>query len=456
MIIMTETTPNIRRAFVPRFNGLRRSFAFLFLALHTITGSDDWPGWRGPTRNGISPLKDLPVSWSPEHNIAWKAPVPGRGHSSPIVWGTRIFLTTDIEGELIPGKVIPKHTLMGKAFRNPDSARADHKHELKVLCYDAGTGKQLWERTVFSGEVYDEVHRTADYATSSPATDGRFLYASFGAQGFYKLDFNGNLIWKADLGKIDTLGLGYGPSPVLYEDKVIILADQDDGDKSFIAALSGADGRIVWKTPRKIMNSFGTPVIVDVRGKKQLIANGTPNVIAYDPNDGKEVWRSEGPNGVIVHTPVFGSGMVFASVGYPGKKTLAIRLDPADGENRVAWSYTRGTSYVPSPLYYDNYLYLMSDSGMLTCLDAKTGEVKYDSRRVPEPGRFTSSMTAFDGKILMTSDEGDTYIIQAGAEFLVMNKNSVGEPVVTSPALAGDSIYMRSDKSLIRIRNSGH
>jgi outer membrane protein assembly factor BamB len=434
---------------------LVRAAPFALLALPIIAGSDDWPGWRGPSLNGISPLKNLPTSWSPGRNISWKAPVPGRGHSSPIVGGTHIFLTTDIEGELIPGKVIPKHTLVGKPFRNPDSARADHKHELKVLCYDANKGKQLWERTVHSGEVYDEVHKTADYAISTPATDGKFVYASFGAEGYYKFDFNGNLIWKADLGKIDTLGLGYGPSPVLYKDKVILLADQDEGAKSFIAALNSADGRVVWKTPRKIMGSWGTPVIVDVNGKEQLIANGAPNVVAYDPEDGKELWRAEGPSGVIVHTPVYGTGMLFASVGFPGKKTIAIRLDPAEGQDRIAWSYTKGTSYVPSPLFYEGYLYLMSDAGVLTCLEAKTGEVKY-IERVPDSRAFTSSLTVFDGKILMTSEEGDTYVIKAGPEFKVMQRNSVGESVVTSPALAGDSIYIRSDKSLFRIRNSSH
>lgn len=443
------------RAFAGRLHsGLLRCLLLVLLALPIIAGSKDWPGWRSPSLNGISPLKGLPTSWSPGRNISWKAPVPGRGHSSPVVWGTHIFLTTDIEGEFVPNKVIPQHVLKGQPFRNPDSTGADHKHTLKVLCYDANTGRQLWERTVHSGEVYDEVHRTADYATSTPATDGKYVYASFGAEGYYKLDFDGNLIWKADLGKIDTLGYGYGPSPVLYKDTVIVLADQDYIDKSFIAALSTADGKVVWKTPRKITNTWGTPVIVDVSGAKQLIVNGSANVIAYDPKDGRELWRSEGPNGVIVQTPVFGAGMVFATVGFPQKKTLAIRLTPAQGENRVAWSYTKGTSYVPSPLFYDGYLYLMSDSGMLTCLEAKTGDVKYAAKRVPDPGNFTSSMTAFDGKILMTSNDGDTYVIKAGPEFDVMQKNSVGESVTASPALAGDSIYIRSDKSLFRIRNN--
>ncbi len=193
-----------------------------------------------------------------------------------------------------------------------------------------------------------------------------------------------------------------------------------------------------------------------MNGRQQLIANGCSNVIAYAPEDGKELWRAEGPGGVIVQTPVFGAGMVFASVGHPRKKTLAIRLTAAAGEDRVAWSYAKGTSYVPSPLFYEGYLYLMLDSGMVTCLDAKTGEAKYEARRVPDPSNFVSSMVAFDGKILATNDEGDTYVMKAGPEFQIMQKNSIGEPVVSSLALAGDSIYIRSDKSLFRIRGSAH
>ncbi len=251
-----------RAAIIPRVPNLfggsdTRPFALLslLLAVPLIEGSNDWPGWRGPSLNGVSPLKDLPTSWSSDHNISWKVPVPGRGHSSPVVWGTRIFLTTDLEGDFVPDKVIPVHTLMGKPFRNPDSTGADHKHTLQVLCYDAATGREAWARTVYSGEVYDEVHRNADYATSTPVTDGKYVYASFGAEGYYKLDFGGHVIWKANLGKIDALGYGYGPSPVLYDDKVIVLADQDDPDKSFIAALAVSDGKVAWKTPRKVTNT---------------------------------------------------------------------------------------------------------------------------------------------------------------------------------------------------------
>jgi outer membrane protein assembly factor BamB len=430
-----------------------RTTLFLIAPVVAFCGSNDWPGWRGPSINGVSTLKNLPTSWGADRNIAWRTPLPGKGHSSPSVWGDRIFLTVDIDGDQIPNKVIPTHIIRARAFRNPDSCCADRKHALKVLSFDAATGRQLWERTAHDGEVYDEIHKNASYASSTPATDGKFVYAAFGAEGFYKLDYDGKLIWKADLGKIDTLGLGYGPSPVLFEDKVIVLADQDDGDHSWIAALSAADGKVVWKTPRKIANTWATPVLVDVDGRKQLVVNGAANVIAYDPRDGKELWRTEGPNGNIVHTPVFGEGMLIASVGFPGKKTIGIRLNPAEGQDRVAWSYTKGTSYVPSPLIYGDYLYLMTDAGIMTCLDPRTGEVKYEGKRFPTPAKFTSAMVAFDGKILVSSEDGDTFVVKAGPDYELLRTNSIGEPVIASIALAGDSIYIRTTKALYRVRN---
>src|ERR1022692_2995230 len=207
--------------------------------------SEDWPGWRGPTQNGVSLLKNFPLSWSAAENVAWKTGLPGKGLSSPVIFGKRVFLTADVIGAAVDGFEAPKHKIAGgRPFRNPDSVPANNKHALHVLCFDADSGNQLWDRVVFDGMMYDEVHKTANYAAATPATDGKFVYAAFGAEGFYKLDFSGNVIWKADLGKIDTVGLGYGSSPVLFEDKVIVLADQDDGDHSFIAALSTKDGTV--------------------------------------------------------------------------------------------------------------------------------------------------------------------------------------------------------------------
>jgi outer membrane protein assembly factor BamB len=426
----------------------------LLLSTIAFAGTDDWPGWRGPTANGISPLKDLPSSWSAERNVAWKTPLEGRGLSSPVVWGDRVFLTADIQGDAVEGLTPPKHHIRGEPFRHPDSMGMDHKHILKVMSFDAKSGKQLWVRTAYDGPVADEIHKFNTYASATTVTDGKFVYAYFESQGLYKYDFDGKLIWKMSLGPISTEGVGSGVSPLLFEDKIIILADQDEGQNSFMAAISTSDGKIAWKVARQAQVSWTVPVILDVNKQPQMIVSGTENLIAYDPRTGKEIWKTEGVGGNSVHTPVFGHGMVFVSTGYPTKNVMAVRLNPAPGEERVAWTYKKGTGYIPNTILYGDYMYFMTDAGLLTCVDAKTGAVQYESKRFPTPGHFAAAPVAFDGKVLITSQDGDTYVLKAGPTFEILGTNSMGEGVVASLAIAGDSIYIRSDKNLYRIRQA--
>ena len=426
----------------------------LLLSTIAFAGTDDWPGWRGPTANGISPLKDLPSSWSAERNVAWKTPLEGRGLSSPVVWGDRVFLTADIQGDAVEGLTPPKHHIRGEPFRHPDSMGMDHKHILKVMSFDAKSGKQLWVRTAYDGPVADEIHKFNTYASATTVTDGKFVYAYFESQGLYKYDFDGKLIWKMSLGPISTEGVGSGVSPLLFEDKIIILADQDEGENSFMAAISTSDGKIAWKVARQAQVSWTVPVILDVNKQPQMIVSGTENLIAYDPRTGKEIWKTEGVGGNSVHTPVFGHGMVFVSTGYPTKNVMAVRLNPAPGEERVAWTYKKGTGYIPNTILYGDYMYFMTDAGLLTCVDAKTGAVQYESKRFPTPGHFAAAPVAFDGKVLITSQDGDTYVLKAGPTFEILGTNSMGEGVVASLAIAGDSIYIRSDKNLYRIRQA--
>jgi outer membrane protein assembly factor BamB len=426
----------------------------IFLSALAVAGSDDWPGWRGPTANGISTLKDVPSSWSADRNVAWKTPIEGRGHSSPVVWGDRIFLTTDIEGEAVEGLVPPKHRIQGQPFRHPDSGGMNHKHILKVMCFDAKSGKQLWERTAYNGTVADEIHKFNTYASPTTVTDGKFVYAYFESQGLYKYDFDGNQIWKMSLGPISTEGVGTGVSPVLFEDKIIILADQDEGENSFLAAISATDGKIAWKIARKAQVSWTVPVILDVNKQPQLIVSGTENLIAYDPRTGKEIWSTPGVGGNSVHTPVSGHGMVYVSTGYPTKNVMAVRVSPAPGEDRVAWTYKKGTGYIPNAILYGDYLYFMTDAGLLTCVDAVTGKVQYESKRFPTPAHFAGAPVAFDGKILITSQDGDTYVLKAGPVHEILGTNSLGEGVTASFAIAGDSIYIRAEKHLYRIKQA--
>ncbi len=424
----------------------------ILLSALALAGSDDWPGWRGPTANGISPLKNIPSSWSADRNVAWKTPLDGRGLSSPVVWGDRIFLTADIEGDPVEGAVPPKHAIRGEPFRHPDSTGMNRKHILKVMSFDTKTGKKLWEHTAYEGTVADEIHKFNSYASATPVTDGKFVYAYFESQGLYKYDFDGKQIWKMSLGPIYTEGVGNGVSPVLFEDKIIILADQDEGERSFMAAVSTSDGKVAWKIARKAQVSWTVPVVLTVNDQPQLLVSGTENLIAYDPRTGNEIWKTEGVGGNSVHTPVFGHGMVYVSTGYPNKNVMAVRLNPAPGEERIAWTYKKGTGYIPNAILYGDYLYFMTDAGLLTCVDALTGKLQYDSKRFPTPGHFAGAPVAFDGKVLITSQDGDTYVLKAGPEHEILSTNSLGEGVVASLAIAGDSIYIRSDKNLYRIR----
>jgi outer membrane protein assembly factor BamB len=408
-----------------------------------------WPQWRGPSGQGVSAEKNLPATWTVSKNIKWKVAIPGRGHSSPIVWGNRIFLTTAIEGELVEGAKAAPHTLDNKPFVHPDSIGANRKHQFKVIAVNRENGKVLWEQTAFEGTPYDDRHRKSSYAASTPATDGTTVFAFFGTEGLFAYDMSGKLKWKADLGKLGTVGMGTGTSPLVYENLVIVQCDEENGESSFIVGVDKKTGKEAWRTPRKVQVSWSTPLLVRTAKRAELITSGTEFVISYDPATGKELWRHKGVESNAIPSPVANNEMVFISAGYPAKIAMAINLGGSgDLADTVAWKYAKGTAYVPSPILYGDYLYLTSDRGVLTCLDAKTGEVKYEGGRVPVPASFTASPIAFDDKILMTSEDGDTFVIKAGPKHEVLGTNSVGEPVYASPAVADGNIFIRGERNL--------
>jgi outer membrane protein assembly factor BamB len=419
--------------------------------------SSNWPQWRGPDAQGVSNDKNLPSEWSETKNVLWKTELPGKGFSQPIIWEKKVFLTSDVEGAPAPDThKAPTHLVAGKEFKHPDWDGVNKLHTFKTLCLDRDTGKILWEKTSYEGMVYDYRHKRGNYAAPTPVTDGKYVWTYFGSEGVYCYDFNGKLIWKQSLGNIGTMGMGVGTSPVLYENLLILICDQEfDGKDSFITALDKKTGKQVWRVPRQIGVSWATPVLVKTGARTELISSGNELIVSYDPATGKEIWRTEGLKSHAIATPVVGHGLVILSSGYPSKVITAVKLGGSgnlDGTDKIAWRYNKGTAYVPSPILYGDYLYLMSDAGILTCLNAKTGEVVYEGGRVPVPTKFYgASPVAFDGKILLTSDDGDTFVIKAGPKHEVLGTNSLGEPCRTSIAIADGKLFIRGDKHLFCI-----
>ena len=310
-----------------------------------------WAQWRGPDGLGIASDPNVPLEWSPTKNVLWSAEIPGRGHSSPVVWGDRIFLTTAIEGEVVPGAKPVRHLMEGQDFQHPDGVGADRKQTLEVMALDAKSGKILWQKTAWEGTPYDTRHKRGSFASPTPVTDGTLVYAYFGSEGLYVYDFKGELKWSWKTGGIASFGVGVGTSPVLYEKLVILQCDEDNGEKSFIVGLDRKTGKEVWRTARNVEVSWATPILVTSGGRRELVSAGNQAIMGYDPATGKELWRTKGLESNAVPSPVAGNDVVVLSAGYPTKIAVALRPGgTGDASDRVLWRYDKGTAYVPSPI----------------------------------------------------------------------------------------------------------
>ena len=425
------------------------------ISVSVVHAQTNWPQWRGVDGSGISLETSLPAEWGESKNIRWKAPIPGRGHSSPIVWGSRVFLTTSIEGPVVPGAQAVRHFRRGQEYLHPDSVGADHSYTLKLLCLALDSGNVLWERNVYEGTVYDNRHRKNTYASTTPATDGKYIYVSFEAEGLYCYDFDGKRIWKTSLARIAKGGMGPGTSPVLFENLVILQCDQEYGEGSFIAAVDKKTGKGVWRTARDQRRSWATPLLVKAGNRTELVTSGPIKIIAYDPSTGRELWQAPGVESNPIPSPVFGGGLVFVTAGSDAKRAFAIRVGGSGdlaGTSNVVWRYDKGTAYVPSPIAYREYLYLVTDAGALTCLEAATGKVVYQTR-MPVATKFTASPVAFDGKIMIVSEDGDGFIVKAGPVPEILHANGLGEAVYASPAIAQGKILIRGASNLYCIAN---
>ena len=435
-----------------------RTAALAFSCLATIAGAGaaqdpaaGWPQWRGPGGRAQAG-SGAPLRWSADDNVVWKAPVEGRGHSSPIVVGDLIFLTSATSGDKVPGHGAIIHFIGSEEFLHPDSLGADQRLDVLLLAFDRHTGALRWRREVRAGALpYDNRHRIGSYANPTPASDGERVIAWFGTQGLHAFSLDGDLLWSQDFGGVGTLGMGVATSPVLAAaaGMVVVQNDVEGGNGSFIAALDIPTGAIRWRVERSQPAGWATPIVLGTAGGDSLVvAMGVDEVVAYQAETGEERWRVEGLGGNAAPSPVAsGDGLVFAVTGYPRKNILALDLE--DGSLR--WDYRKGQGYVPSPIFHRGVLYLVSDGGILTALDGKTGEVIYEGGRMPLPSRFFSSPVVAGERLYLTSEDGDTHVIRPGPQFEVLATNSLDEPVMASPAVVDGTLYLRGAEHLYAI-----
>ena len=425
-----------------------------------IAADGNWPQFRGPSGSGLGDGANPPVQWDVEKktNIAWTAEIPGLSVSSPVVWGDRIFVTTAISSD-------PNQKWRTGLYGDTDSAPDRSSHQWKVLALDKKTGKVLWEQQAHQGIPKTQRHPKSSQASPSPATDGKVVVAYFGSEGLFAYSVEGKPLWKKDLG-LQNAGWFFDPdsewgaasSPVIYKNSVIVQCDRQKD--SFIAAFDLKDGKELWRTARAEIPAWGTPTIATAEGRSEMITNGSKAIRGYDPETGKELWTL-GPNSEITcTTPVFGHGLIFVTAGYPPVQPIyAIKMgskgdltlkDGKDSSDAIAWSKKTGGSYLPSPILYGDYLYLVNNNGVLTSYEAKTGTRAYQ-QRVGPGGSFTASPIAGGGRLYIATEEGDVYVVKAGAQFELLSKNSVGEPVLATPALSGDLLLIRGAKHLFAI-----
>lgn len=429
-----------------------------------VSAQAHWPQWRGPYFNGMA-RGDAPTTWSDTNNIKWKANIPGRGHSTPIIWGNKIFLTTAIPtGKPAPAspQATPDSQQQAPVDRRArgrgpgGSAGPQPEHKFDVLCLDRKTGKLLWQRTAKVAVPHEGHHRTyGSFASNSPVTDGKYVYASFGSRGIFCYDFNGNLIWEKDLGvrMRMRLGFGEGAAPLLIGDRLVLVFDQEAD--SFIVTIDKQTGKELWRAPRDERSSWSTPLAVEYSGRKQVVVSGTTKVRSYDIDSGKVLWECAGLGTNAIPVPVHQDGVVYVMSGFREPRLMAIKLGKEgdlSGTEAILWNHTRGLAYTTSPVLNDNKLYVVTDNGTISAFNATTGAPHYAQARLPKTYNLKASPVGANGKLYLATEDGDVVVLKMGEKLEVMSTNTLQDQVfIATPVVAAGELFLRGQNTLFCI-----
>jgi outer membrane protein assembly factor BamB len=442
-------------------NPMRTPFALLALTLvaPVFAGDADWPRWRGPDNDGMA-RGDAPTHWSDTEHIKWKAEIPGRGFSSPVIWGDKVFLTTSVPTGVVPaGAADPAPDAgRGRGGRGMGDHRPQPEQKLILMCFDRKNGKLLWQQVSKVATPHEGYHPTyGSFASNSPVTDGKHVVAFFGSRGVYCYDMDGKKIWEKDFGiQLQMfMTFGEGAWPFIEGSKLLLLFDNEVN--SFLVALDVATGRELWRTPRPDGNTnWSGPVVITVDGKKQIIVSATKKVHAYDLETGKPIWEVAGLGQNTIPAPVAADGMIYLMSGFRNPNLMAVKLGregDLTGTDAIVWQNQKGNSYTASPVLHDGKLYFVTDSGMLSCFDAKTGKAFYQQQRLPKPYNFKASPVGVNGKLYLATEEGDVVIVKMGETYEVLATNTLeGQTFIGTPAVADGEIYLRGQNTLFCIK----
>lgn len=427
----------------------------------------NWPQWRGPLATGVAPAANPPTAWSETNNVKWKVKIPGNGSATPIVWGNQIFIQTAIpigkkadklnaappvDASGTDAAARPERRGGRRGGGGMDAPKPDQVYQFTLLCLDRQNGEILWQK-VAREEIPHEGYRPDEgsFASSSPMTDGKYVYAYFGSHGLHCYDFKGSLKWEKDFGKMRIkMAFGEGSTPALFGDTIVVNWDHE-GD-SFIAALDKNTGKELWRQSREEKTSWATPLIVEQDGKAQVVTDASNKIRSYDLASGKLLWECGGLTANVIPSPVASDGTVYAMSGFRGNALLAIHLGRTGdltGSDAIAWSHNKNTPYVPSPLLYGNKLYFFSgNNGMISCLDTKSGKALLDAERLEDLKNVYASPVGADGRVYLVGRNGVTLVLKDSGKLEVLATNKLDESFDASPAIAGKELFLRGHNYL--------